>query len=279
MNHTDPVPDPLRAPGTDPAGLAEPADAPVAPAAPDASTVPGQSYRQSSLWRWKGIKSLLGGGMFAVLGLLLVSGAVAYSSGDVLENSRPDDLVRILSSVESENDRLNQEATELRSELNDLRSGTQAEALAASRRRLEDLEILAGTTPVTGPGIRVIIQDPDGAFAASDMLDTVQELRDAGAESIEVAGQRIVVNTWFTDAPDGGAGIIISGQRRNPPYTILAIGDAQTLATALQIPGGVSDTAQSGGGSVDIGRRESLEIRSTVPMVTPEYAQPAADAG
>lgn len=247
--------------------------------ASEVAVAPGQSYRQSSLWRWKGSKSLIGGAMFAVFGLLLVSGALVYSQSDVLANSRPADLVRILSSVESENDRLTQEATQLRAELNDLQSGSQAEALAASRSRLEALQVMAGTTPVSGPGVRIDIQDPNGAFAASDMLDAVQELRDAGAESIQVAEQRVVVDTWFTDAPDGEAGILISGQRRNPPYTILAIGDSQTLATALQIPGGVSDTVQTSGGSVDIERKDVLEIRSTVPVETPEYAQPVTNGG
>lgn len=251
-----------------------PEQTPGATTASEVATAPGQSYRQSSLWRWKGSKSLVGGAMFAVFGLLLVSGAVMYRQADVLANSRPADLVRILSSVESENDRLLQEETALRAELNDLQSGSQAEALAASRSRLEGLEVMAGTTPVAGPGVRVVIQDPNGAFAASDLLDAVQELRDAGAESIQIADQRVVVNTWFTDAPDGEAGILISGQRRNPPYTILAIGDSQTLSTALQIPGGVSDTVQTSGGSVDIDRKDVLEIRSTVPVQTPEYAQP-----
>ena len=44
-----------------------------------------------------------------------------------------------------------------------------------------------------GPGVRIVIRDPDGGVDAAEILDTVQELRDAGAESIEVAERRVVV--------------------------------------------------------------------------------------
>ncbi len=137
--------------------------------------------------------------------------------------------------------------------------------------------MLAGTTPVRGPGIRVVIRDPESGLDAPGMLDAIQELRDAGAESIELAQVRVVVDTWFGDSADAtDPGILISGQLRHSPYTILAIGDPQTLGTALQIPGGVVDTVESGGGRVEIDRRDELDITSTVPLETPEYAEPAS---
>ena len=42
------------------------------------------------------------------------------------------------------------------------------------------LRVLAGTTPVQGPGIKLVRIDGQDAFFASDLLNTVQELRDAG---------------------------------------------------------------------------------------------------
>jgi uncharacterized protein YlxW (UPF0749 family) len=238
---------------------------------------PGTDYHKSSLWSWRGGRSLIGGALFALFGLLLVAGAQAYRSGDVLENARPADLVRILASLESENDRLAQEQRQLESELDDLRSGTQEQAVRAAEARLEALQVLAGTTPVRGPGIRVVIRDPQGGFDAPDMLDAIQELRDAGAESIELSQLRVVADTWFTDPPNAAdSGIVVSGQRRSSPYTILAIGDPQTLSTALQIPGGVVDTVESVGGRVDIDRRDQLDITATVPWEIPQYAQPAS---
>jgi uncharacterized protein YlxW (UPF0749 family) len=239
---------------------------------------PGTDYHQSSLWRWRGGRSIVGGGLFALFGLLLVAGAQAYRAGDVLENARPTDLVRILASLESENDRLTQEQRQLEAELSDLSSGTQAQAIKAAEARLQALQILAGTTAVRGPGIRVVIRDPDAGFDAGDMLDAIQELRDAGAEAIELAQRRVVVDTWFANPANlDDDGIIISGELRRSPYTILAIGDPQTLGTALQIPGGVVDTVESVGGRVEIDRRDELDITSTVPLETPEYAEPVSE--
>jgi uncharacterized protein YlxW (UPF0749 family) len=232
-------------------------------------------YHESSLWRWRGPASLIGGAMFAVLGWLLIAGVLAYGGDDALANARPSDLVQILDSLETENDRLDQEARRLQAEIDTLQSGTSQQALAQAQERLESLQILAGTTAVRGPGVRIVIRDPDGGIDATDILDAVQELRDAGAESIEVAQRRVVVDTWFADPAEGeGPGVLISGELRSSPYTILAIGDPQTLATAMEIPGGVADSARTAGAEIVIERRDSLDITSTVPLSTPEYAEP-----
>lgn len=198
-----------------------------------------RDYHRSSLWTWRGPSSLIGAGLFAVLGLLMVAGALAYGGNDALANARPSDLVQILDSLETENNRLEAERIRLQAELGSLTSGTQEQALAQANDRLEALEILAGTTPVRGPGVRIVLRDPTGVLSATDLLDTVQELRDAGAESIEISQLRVVVDTWFADAgEEGPEGIVISGELRSSPYTILAIGDPETLATAMQIPAG-----------------------------------------
>jgi len=247
-------------------------------APPDAPGRSTEDYHESSLWRWRGGASLVGGALFAALGWLFIAGVLAYGGGDALAAARPADLIRILDSLESENARLEREQLRLQSELAALESGTSAEAIASARQRLESLQILAGTTPVRGPGVRIVIRDPEAGVDAADILDAVQELRDAGAESIEVAERRVVVDTWFADPPEGqGPGIVISGDLRQSPYTILAIGDPATLATAMQIPGGVADSARTSGAQFTVDERDSVEITSTVPLEVPEYAQPVQE--
>jgi len=228
------------------------------------------------MWRWSGWRSLVIGVLFAVLGWLFVAGVRAYGSDDALAAARPADLIRILDSLEGENERLELEQRRLDAELAALESGTSAQTVAAARERLASLQILAGTTPVRGPGVRIVIRDPDGGIDAADMLDAVQELRDAGAESIEVSDRRVVVDTWFADAPEGKpAGVVVSGELRTSPYTILAIGDPATLATAMQIPGGVADSARTAGATFTVDQRDTVQIDSTVPLEVPEYAEPA----
>ena len=82
-------------------------------------------------------------------------------------------------------------------------------------------------------------------------------------------------DTWFADAQESlGPGILISGELRSSPYTVLAIGDPETLATAMEIPGGVADTLRTAGAEITIDQRETLIIDATVPLTTPEYAEP-----
>lgn len=245
-------------------------DAPPDPPEPDTD------FHDSSVFRWRGGSSLLVATLFGVLGLMIVAGAIAESSDDALANARPDELVQILDSLDSENDRLEAEKRQLTAEIESLSSGRDAAALEQARARREALEVLAGTTTVRGPGVRIVIRDSVGGVDAPTILDTVQELRDAGADSIEVAERRVVVGTWFADPPEGQRpGILISGDLRNSPYTIRAIGDPETLATAMEIPGGVADTIRTAGADFQVDRRDELEITTTVPLVQPEYAVPA----
>ena len=248
----------------------------IGPAAPAPHPdEPDGDYHQSSLWRWSGPASLIGGALFAVLGWMVVAGAIAQEGDDALANARPDELVQILDSLDAENDRLDQERRRLAAEIASLTSGSDAAALLQARNRLESLEVLAGTTKVRGPGVRIVIRDPDGGVDAAEILDAVQELRDAGAESIEVAERRIVVNTWFGNPPDTGSpAILVSGDLRPSPYTILAIGDPGTLSTAMEIPGGVADSVRTAGALFEMEQLDTVEIASTVPLTTPEYAEP-----
>ena len=196
-------------------------------------TVPEGDYHTSSLWRWSGPASLVAGGLFAVLGWMLVAGAIAQDSDEALANARPDELVGILDSLDAENDRLEQEKRRLAAEVASLTSGSDAAALAAARSRKESLEVLAGTTRVRGPGVRIVIRDPGEASTPRRSSTRCRSSAMPGAESIEVSERRVVVSTWFADPPEATtSAVLVSGDLRPSPYTILAIGDPETLATA-----------------------------------------------
>ncbi|HNE88556.1 MAG TPA: DUF881 domain-containing protein [Actinomycetota bacterium] len=206
----------------------------------------------------------------AIVCVLIGIGAVAVVRGqqpdEFLASAREPDLVRLLDDLQARQTRLDGEILRLQSAEQRLRTGTSAEALQETQKRADALRVLAGTTPVQGPGIKVRIDGQD-AFFASDLLNTVQELRDAGAEALEVNGIRVVVDTWFADDADG---ISVSGTRVTTPFLITAIGDPATMATALRIPGGIADTVKSQDGSLVITEREQVEILSTVNLPEPD---------
>jgi uncharacterized protein YlxW (UPF0749 family) len=206
------------------------------------------------------------------LGFAIIA-QVRQTSLEGLENLREDDLVRIFAGVDQDGDRLAEEIRGLQSSLDLLESQStnEAEAQRAARERLEALGILAGTVAATGPGIVLTITDPDREVDAPIILDTVQELRDAGAEAIQINDVRVVANTWFTDTDDG---LSVTGVAVRPPYVIRAIGDANTLAGAMEIPGGVTATVRRAGGDTDVQIRDEVDIDALLTLTSPQYAQP-----
>ena len=176
------------------------------------------------------------------------------------------DLTRIFSSLNEEGAALRDEISSLRLELAALQSSAERDQLArdAAQRQLSDLQILAGVVPARGPGVAVRIADPDGVFEFEQLLDLVQELRDAGAEAIAVNGRRVGGNSAFSTRGDA---VTVDGQEVAEPYEVLAIGDPATLEVGLKIPGGAIDTLDA----LD-GTKVSLERRSDVRVPALERA-------
>ena len=173
--------------------------------------------------------------LLAVLGFGLV--VQARQGQDDLSTLRQADLVRLLDELGTRQARLEEEAAELRRAREELRTGTDraAAAEAAARRRLDVRGILARTVPPTGPGV-------------------------------ELAA------TAFVDAGDG---VAVDEEPLTPPYTLVAIGDGPTLASALDIPGGVLDTLRQAGAEGRVQVRDALTVAALRPVRAPQYSQPA----
>jgi uncharacterized protein YlxW (UPF0749 family) len=212
-----------------------------------------------------------------VLGFAAVVQVRANQDED-LRGLRQSELIGILDNVSERSTRLQAEARELertREQLTTGRDRAQA-AVEESQARAETLGVLAGTLPAEGPGIELTIPDPDGQVEADVLLDAVQELRDAGAEAISVGPVRVVASTYFVEGDDGG--VVVDGEELSPPYRMLVIGDAATLSSALDIPGGIMESLGSRGSDARVEQRESVEITALRPLSTPEYARPAPEA-
>jgi uncharacterized protein YlxW (UPF0749 family) len=214
------------------------------------------------------------GVLTALLGFGIAVQVRSNSSSDSLSNAREDDLIRILDDQNARADRLNLQIADLQNTLDELQRSGNSDAVAQqqAQRELESLQVLLGTVSASGPGVTVEISDPQHKLKAEDLLDVVEELRGAGAESIQFGPVRVTTATSFVDAGDG---VHVDGQALNAPYRVLAIGESKTLDTALNIPGGVAATARNAGGDAQIVEEQQIDItaRSTVP--SPKYAAPA----
>jgi uncharacterized protein YlxW (UPF0749 family) len=213
--------------------------------------------------------------LFMVLGFAFALQVRATDDPDQLSTAREQDLVRILDDLTARNERLSVEASDLLTTRDRLASGTDsgAAALDDARRRAATLGILAGTVAAEGPGIRVTVSDPSGRVDAATMLDAVEELRDAGAEAMQIGSVRVVAQTAFLDARPGS--VTVDGTTLSAPYTLLAIGDPRTMSAALRIPGGVVESLRNLGADAVVVERDSLSVTALLPASTPRYAQPS----
>jgi uncharacterized protein YlxW (UPF0749 family) len=211
-----------------------------------------------------------------LLGFALAVQVRSTGSGEDLASAREEDLVSILDTLDAREEVLRAQIAEQRTALGELNNDdSQSEtALEAAREETEALGILNGTVAAEGPGLVMTIRDPEGELRVADLLDAVQELRGAGAETMQIDDVRVGVSTAVTGQPGD---LRVDGAPVASPYEILVIGSPQDLQTAMNIPGGVVDRVGRQGGSVDIVASDRVVVDALRPLDAPQYAQPDAD--
>jgi uncharacterized protein YlxW (UPF0749 family) len=131
---------------------------------------------------------------------------------------------------------------------------------------------MAGLVPVTGPGIRITVTEDTAPVSVDTMLDTIQELRAAGAEAMQINGKvRIVAQSSVEEAVGG---ISVDGTLLRSPYVIDVIGEPHTLTGGMTFLEGPRAQFEEDGQTVKIDELQSLDIESTVQPKQPQYAQP-----
>jgi uncharacterized protein YlxW (UPF0749 family) len=261
----------------EPATAAEPEPRP----GPDATAQPTPDGAQAApagpRVRARRRRDPLASALIGVLTLLLgFAFAVQIRSADtpqVLAGAREEDLVRILDELNAREERLRGQITEQRTALDQLTNSDSqsATALQEARRRAEAIGILNGTVAARGPGLRMDIGDPDGVVRVEDLLDAIEELRGAGAETMQLGGVRVGVSTAITGQPRH---LLVDGRPISAPYKFLVIGSPQDMETAMNIPGGVVQRITGLGGTVRISQLPEVSVDALRSLDTPQYASP-----
>ncbi|MDR7274780.1 uncharacterized protein YlxW (UPF0749 family) [Catenuloplanes atrovinosus] len=229
--------------------------------------------------------------MIAVLlllfGFTLVVQLKANDGDSTLLTARQEDLVRILSDLESQEQRLSQEVAALEDSKQSLSSGAEGReaALREATERADDLGVLAGELPARGTGLVIRINGGENQVESDELLNAVQELRGAGAEAMQIEGGdgtavRVVASTSFQDSAAGQGGdrfgVVVDGKRLTSTYTITVIGDPKTMDTALRIPGGVIESITDNGGNVTVQEQGVVDVSAIHDTTTLRYARPVS---
>ncbi|WGX94322.1 DUF881 domain-containing protein [Nocardioides sp. L-11A] len=219
-------------------------------------------------------RQLVAAVLLALLGFGAVTQVRLTGVDDDYTGLREQELIDLLDGLagtrqrtEAEIDRLEEVAGGLRDD-----STRRQTAIDQAEDEVDNLNILAGLVPVTGPGLRVRITEDEGRVRLASLLDTIQELRTVGAEAIAVNGRvRVVAQTSFAEI-DGG--FEIDGERVEGPYVIEAIGEPSVLAGAINFSLGPRKQLEDDGATVDVEERRTIDIEAVVRRDEASYAVP-----
>ncbi|WP_031513431.1 DUF881 domain-containing protein [Desulfofalx alkaliphila] len=143
--------------------------------------------------------------------------------------------------------------------------------LRTIQRQLSTASIMAGVTPVTGPGIEVVLNDSNVVLQPGqnpnlyvlhdeDVLKVLNELKAAGAEALALNDQRMIATSEIRCT---GPTILTNGNKRlAAPFVITAIGDPDTLYNALFMKGGVAEQLKFWGIQVSAKKMKEVVIPS-----------------
>ncbi|MFJ5885768.1 DUF881 domain-containing protein [Kitasatospora cineracea] len=211
-----------------------------------------------------------------VLGLGLALAAVVVTVGAVNTHAAAPVLAKERDALVSRVNDANKAADELQRQVEADRDKVERAQDAALQSGddsgAEQLAARTGTGAITGPGIKLVIDDASGSGSGGNVSDprntgsygkdgrvkdhdlqyAVNGLWLAGAEAVSVNGQRLTALSAIRAAGDA---ILVDNRPLVPPYTVLAIGDGPRLAQAFQ--------DNEGGRYLKI-IQESYGIRSTV---------------
>jgi uncharacterized protein YlxW (UPF0749 family) len=159
-------------------------------------------------------------------------------------------------------------------------------SLDAAGRRLNDLDgtradllVPTGFDTMTGPGVRIVVDDATdggelGKVQDEDLALLVNGLWQAGARGVAVNGQRV---TALSSLRNTAQAIRINGVSLSPPYTVLAVGDNRTLQADLaESSSGTEFTALTDqyGMSVSMENRDSVRLpAASAGMMSLRYAR------
>ena len=215
------------------------------------------------------------GALLAAVGFAAVTQVRANELDNTYAGYREQDLIDVLTALSGAAQRAEGELARLENARRDLRSVTSRReaALAEAKQSLDTYNILAGLVPVTGPGVRITITETEGEVSAATMIDTVQELRNAGAEAMMINGEvRVIAQTSFEDGR--GRARWWTASCVESPYVIDVIGEPTTLRSGMVFLRGPVDQLEGDGAEVDIAEFSSLDISAVRNPVRPEFAQP-----
>ncbi|MEL7977911.1 DUF881 domain-containing protein [Isoptericola sp. F-RaC21] len=185
--------------------------------------------------------------VLAASGLLFTASA---QLADTKDGRDPQDLAEL---VTTESDRvadLTDRMNELEAEIDDLGKQAGTDLPTRSADLVADESVVTGAAPVSGPGLRVALDDAPASSQAiagarpddlvvhqQDVQHVINALWAGGAEAMTLQGERVTATSAFRCS---GNILLLHGKVFSPPYVIEAVGDPKQLRSSLDADPGVA---------------------------------------
>ncbi|MFT4009609.1 MAG: DUF881 domain-containing protein [Nocardioidaceae bacterium] len=213
--------------------------------------------------------------LLGVLGFAAVVQVRAHDEDNTYRGASQQDLIQLINSQEQATERVRRQITSLESDRDSLRNDTadNETALELAQRQANSLGVLAGTLPAQGPGVVITVDGPPASLGTEQLLEGIQELRDAGAEAIQIGDKVRVVGSSAVSAGPGDS-VMVDGEVVELPVLITAIGDPDALRKAIFFPDGFSDAVSDTGGTVTANERQQVKVAAVRDAPEPRFAEP-----
>ena len=172
--------------------------------------------------------------VLAVLGFLVVTQLRSQAADDRLNGLSVPELGELVANLTTRNDQLRDEIRILEAQRAAVEAAANRGDTSAGQIRSDLDRVLgwSGALGVVGPGVLVTVEGDLPGDAVEQLLN---ELRNAGAEAIAIAGTRLVPGV-VVSGPAGG--LLIAGRPLDEPVEIQAVGQGDTLLGTLTRAGG-----------------------------------------
>lgn len=196
---------------------------------------------------------------FAITVQLRVSSlSESESSQTKITDKLKDEIFRL----NDENVKLAEKFQNTTSELDDARNqASQNDSSSKDKSELiKKYTIVSGKIDVTGQGIIIKYKPSDNEAKADmvkDLRDIVNEIKNAGAEAIEINNQRIIGTTAIEMVKNK---IEINDTEVSGNFIIKAIGDSNLMYSGLIRPGGTIENIRESGVSIEINSENTIKI-------------------
>ncbi|TCD54795.1 DUF881 domain-containing protein [Alloscardovia theropitheci] len=217
-------------------------------------------------------KSFISSIVLVILGALLGYGFMAQqritdTSYAALSES---ELVTLLDETNNQISRLETQRSQLNQQLSSIQTAAdkQQEIERVAQENRDANDIISGRVPAYGQGVEITIsQGSKRDISAAILFTLIEELRNAGAEVIQIGDVRVITSTYVIDT---SSGLMSDGKYLESPYLIKAIGDKSNLQNAVDISGGVGSSLRVNYGA-RVSVRQSNDVEITAVANTFEY--------